>query len=585
MVSPLTDATCWLIKPSGNRTCGESGAGPGRALAASRGGAAQCCEGRRNWCEVHHSCSYDSNDSLYRSTATLRPVASVVNSSIRTCTRSTRVAVIHEIEAWAKSSNVPCVFWLNGLAGTGKSTIAATVCERLEETKLLGASFFVTRQQADTRDASNIVRSIAYGLATRNSQFAEALRAQLRDSPVSASLSLEKQIADFVTTPACGIDERSSFVIVIDALDECLLDDRGQPSGDLVPILVRQLMNLSGRLKLFITSRNEVTIQQMFKQLAATAPHQVMQLHDLDTTTVQADIQTYLEHSFHMLREDRSSELPLTDWPARSDLRDLVHQSGLLFIYAASVVRFFSSRHHSPPERLAQLLGRQRASGITSPHHDLDELYMGVLQDAVGEKDQDFCERVHAVVAALVLAQSPVQVDALAILSGVELNNLRIVLRHLASIVLINTDDEPVRVFHPSFSDFMTNARRCMVESLRVHPPVDHGVLASRCLSVLNQTLHYDMCDIQNPAMANEKVPNLAERLQKKVPSWNAVRYACCFWPTHLVECEKPSGNFLEVLNDFCRAHLFHWLEVLSLIEYLPSLEGKLLHVIEWCKV
>jgi hypothetical protein len=446
-----------------------------------------------------------------------------VNSTIRTCTPSTRVAVINEIEAWASSSNVPCVFWLNGLAGTGKSTIAATVCERLEEEQLLGASFFISRQQADTRDASNIVRSIAHGLATRNSLIAEALSAKLRDSPVSASRSLEKQIADFVTIPARGLDERSSFVIVIDALDECSLDGRGRPGGDLVLILVQQLLSLSGRLKLFITSRNEVLIEQMFKKLAETAQQQVTQLHGLDEATVQTDIQTYLEHSFHMLREDRSSELPPSDWPGQGDLRDLVQQSGLLFIHAATVVRFLSSPHHSPPERLAQLLGRQQASGTgTSAHHHLDELYMGILKDAAvtsgDEKDPGLYERLHAVVAVIVLAQSPVHVDALAILSGVELNNVRIVLRYLTSLLLVNTD-EPVRIFHPSFPDFMKNDSRCKMESLRVNPPVDHGALASRCLNILNRTLHYDMCDIQNPAMANESVPDLAGRLRKMVPS------------------------------------------------------------------
>jgi hypothetical protein len=513
----------------------------------------------------------------------------MVNSTISTCTPSTRVAVINEIEAWARSSNGPCVFWLNGLAGTGKSTIAATVCERLEEEHLLGASFFISRQQADTRDASNIVRSIAHGLATRNSFVAEALSAKLRESPASASRSLEKQIADFVTIPAGAMDKQSSLVIVIDALDECFLDGRGRPGGDVVLLLVQQLLSLSGRLKLFITSRNEVLIEQMFKKLAETAQQQVTQLHGLDEATVQTDIETYLEESFDLLREDRSLELPLTDWPGRSDLRDLVHKSGLLFIYAATAVRFLSSPHHSPPERLAQLLGRQQASGTgTSPHHHLDELYMGILKDAVitsgDEKDPDLYERLHAVVAVIVLAQSPVHVDALAILSGVELNNVRIVLRYLTSLLLVNPD-EPVRIFHPSFPDFMKDDSRCKMESLRVNPPVDHGALASRCLAILNQTLHYDMCNIRNPVMANEDVPDLAKRLQEKVPSWNAMRYACCFWPAHLVECEKPSKNLLEMLDDFCRKHLFHWLEVLSLIDYLPSLENKLLHVIEWCKV
>jgi cytidylate kinase len=520
---------------------------------------------------------------------TLRPVTARAWITLPTCTPNTRVSVLDDIEARVRSSSDLCVFWLNGLAGTGKSTIAATVCERLDEQHLLGASFFVSRQQADTRDAQGIVRSIAHELASRNRLISEALCATLRDNSASVSRSLDKQIADFVTKPARVLDAQSMLVIVIDALDECFLDVNGRPGGELVLVFVRQLLSLSGRLKLFITSRNEVPIQQMFVKLAETAQQRVTKLHDLDKAIVQTDIQTYFKQSFHTLREYRSMELSLTDWPDHNDLQCLVDQSGLLFIYAATVVRYLSSPHHSPPERLAQVLGRQRASGITSPHHHLDELYMGILQDAVntsgGERDSDLYDRLHAVVAVIVLAQSPVHVDALAILSGVKLTNVRIVIRYLTSLLLVTTDDEPVRIFHPSFPDFMTDARRCTMESLRVNPPIDHGVLASRCLSILNETLHYDMCDIQNPATGNRNVPDLAGRLRKKVISWNAVRYACCFWTRHLVEHEKPSSDLLDILDDFCRKHLFHWLEILSLIEHLSSLEGELLQVIEWCKV
>jgi hypothetical protein len=530
-------------------------------------------------------CSYASAALL----DTLRPVTTAAWTTLPTCTPNTRVSVLDDIEAWVGTSNGPCVFWLNGLAGTGKSTIAATVCERLDEKQLLGASFFVSRQQAETRDASNIVRSIAHGLASRNRVVAEALCATLRVRSASVSRSLEKQIADFLMVPARGLSQQSTFVIVIDALDECVEDARGRPGGDLILLLVRQLLSVSGQLKLFITSRYEVPIQQMFDQLSKAARHLVMKLHDLDKAVVQTDIETYLRQSFHTLREDRSLELPLTDWPCEGDMHHLVHQSGLLFIYAATVVRFLSSPRHSPLERLALVLGHQQASSATSLHQHLDKLYMGILQNAVDtsddERNPDLCERLHAVVAVIVLAQSPVHVDALAVLSGVKLTNVRIVIRYLTSLLLVPTDDEPVRIFHPSFPDFMTDARRCTVESLRVNLPIDHGVLASRCLSIMNETLHYDMCDIQNPATENRNVPDLAGRLRKKVTSWNAVRYACCFWTRHLVECDKPCSDLLEMLDDFCRQHLFHWLEVLSLIEYLSSLEGELLQVIEWCKV
>jgi hypothetical protein len=518
---------------------------------------------------------------------TLEPIKSVSWTTLPTCTPNTRVSVIRDIETWVGTLNGPCVFWLNGLAGTGKSTIAASVCARLDEKKLLGGSFFINRQQAETRDASNIVRSVAHELASRNSLIAEALCAKLRESSASVPRSLEKQITDFLITPSQGLDEQLTLVVVIDALDECFVDARGRPGGHFLLTLVQRLLSLSGRLKLLITSRNEVPIQQMFSQLDATARQQVMKLHDLDTSTVQSDIRTYLDSSFAIIRQDRSSELPLSAWPDPDDLRRVIHQSDRLFIYAATVVRFLSSPRHSPPDRLAQLLGHQQASSTTSPHHHLDQLYLGILQDAVDtsgeERDLNLHERLHAVLAVIVLAQTPVPIDALTVLSGVKLSDVRIVLRYLTSLLLVDTDQEPVRIFHPSFPDFMMDARRCTTQSLRVDPSVDHGVLAFHCLSVLN-TLHYDMCRIRDPAMANKDVPDLPGRL-REIPHWNTVRYASCFWLNHIVECERPCSDLLEMLAEFCHKHLFHWLEILSLINYLSSLEGELLKTIEWCKV
>jgi hypothetical protein len=519
---------------------------------------------------------------------TLRPVTSAAWTALPTCTPNTRVSVLHDIETWAGTSDGPCVFWLNGLAGTGKSTIAATACEHLDKKQLLGASFFINRQYADRRDASDIVRTIAHELAVRNRHIAEALCAKLRDDSASLARLLEKQIADFVISPARGLDDQSTLIIVIDALDECVVDARGRPGGDLLPVLVRHLLSLSGRLKLFITSRNETPIQQMFNQLCTSAQQQVMILHGLDDVTVQGDIRTYLIRSFDIIREDRSWEQPLSGWPDESDLCHLVELAGLLFIYAATAVRFVSNQQHSPRDRLAQLLEHQQTSDSLS-HDHLDELYMRILKNAVesseGVMNLSLCQRLHAVVIVIVLAPTPVHVDALAMLSGQKLTDVRIVLRYLMSLLLVDGDEEPVRIFHPSFPDFMMDAGRCTIDSLRVVPSVDHGVLAVRCLGILNQALHYDMCDIRDPAIANEQVPDLAGRLRKKIPNWNAVRYASHFWPKHLVECKEPPDDLVEALDEFCHRHLFHWLEVLSLSESLSSVDRELLQAIEWCQV
>ncbi|RYP55222.1 hypothetical protein DL770_010934 [Monosporascus sp. CRB-9-2] len=59
-----------------------------------------------------------------------------------TCLSDTRVDLLKEIYNWADGQDERCIFWLNGLAGTGKSTTARTVARKYFERGGLGASFF-----------------------------------------------------------------------------------------------------------------------------------------------------------------------------------------------------------------------------------------------------------------------------------------------------------------------------------------------------------------------------------------------------------------------------------------------------------
>ena len=68
------------------------------------------------------------------------------------CLRGTRETVLNDIESWTRDFTKSPVFWLNGLAGTGKSTIAQTVSERVFADGLLGASFFCSRDFEDRRN-------------------------------------------------------------------------------------------------------------------------------------------------------------------------------------------------------------------------------------------------------------------------------------------------------------------------------------------------------------------------------------------------------------------------------------------------
>jgi hypothetical protein len=506
--------------------------------------------------------------------------ASTSEASVSMCTPGTREPVLNDILAWASAVDSPCVFWLNGLAGTGKSTIARTLCERLQNNGLLGASFFISRDHPDRRKASNIVRSIAYQFAARCSLVSNALCAKLRETPISTARSLESQIRDFIIAPTRELQGDTSLVIVVDALDECLSDFQGRPGGELLLLLVRQL---GGRLKLFITSRNEVSIQHMFSELSA-AGQTVLKLHDLDESVVRDDITTYLVHSFAGIRNSRR-ELALINWPPVEDINKLVELSGLLFIYAATAVRFVNNNRFSPRKRLAQLLAQERTTTRTSPYGQLDRFYRQILSDGVRASDAHdeaaLCQRLHAFLVVVVLAQTPLSVEALAVLSGTDQDDTNIVLGDLSSLLADSTSG--VRVFHPSFFDFAVDSARCTDERLCVAPVVDHTTVALRCLSLLNKNLRYNICNIQNPNVANTDVKGLDLLLRENLS--DASRYAVCFWCIHISASGAPDDACLDALKEFCRKHLLHWLEGLSLMEYVPPAEAALIKVIEWCGV
>lgn len=67
------------------------------------------------------------------------------------CLPDTRVDLLRKIHDWADSEDSPAIFWLSGLAGTGKSTIAQTVAAQYNTKCRLAASFFFSRAGGDVR--------------------------------------------------------------------------------------------------------------------------------------------------------------------------------------------------------------------------------------------------------------------------------------------------------------------------------------------------------------------------------------------------------------------------------------------------
>ncbi|KPA36747.1 hypothetical protein FLAG1_10462 [Fusarium langsethiae] len=66
-----------------------------------------------------------------------------------TCLPNTRVELLKDIDRWIDDPNSRTMYWLNGMAGTGKSTISRTAAQARHDRGDLGASFFFKRGEID----------------------------------------------------------------------------------------------------------------------------------------------------------------------------------------------------------------------------------------------------------------------------------------------------------------------------------------------------------------------------------------------------------------------------------------------------
>ena len=117
------------------------------------------------------------------------------------CLKGTRWAVLNKIGHWAQSPKTPPVFWLNGLAGTGKSAIAQTIAERMFAHGLLGASFFCSRGFEDRSNLQFIFPTLAFQLAQKYPGFRSSLIPLLRSNPDVVHESLQNQMQKFLVDP------------------------------------------------------------------------------------------------------------------------------------------------------------------------------------------------------------------------------------------------------------------------------------------------------------------------------------------------------------------------------------------------
>ena len=502
------------------------------------------------------------------------------------CLKGTRKEILLQLENWLMDEQDKHVFWLNGLAGTGKSTIAQTFAEISFTYGKLGASFFCSRDFEERSNLQSIFPTLAFQLAHQYPSFREELLKILRArGPGVGRESLCSQMEMLIVGPLKTT--RIPTLIIIDALDECKDED---PACAILSILSRYV-DQTPQVKFFITGRPEARIRSGFRLPALQPITEVLKLHEVERPLVDVDIKLFFQTRLAEIVTNRSHPNATEDWPPLSDINVLCEKAAGLFIYASTAIKFIGSRHHQPKKRLTLLASlpqntsREGESGINSLYTEiLRQAYYDLNPNNPDPDNQEEYQHFRTVVGAVLLAFNPLSMNSLSsLLHDFDTpSDISTVLDPLHSLLLVpEATEDPVRTFHKSFPDFLMNPKRCQDTRFYVDPVVYHTELVLSCLQLMEQRLRRDICGLGDKPLS--KVDDLSDRRKEHIG--DALEYACQFWTKHLLK-SPSSGSSVEKVQEgidkFFTVHLPYWIEALILMKNLDASVYSLNDIKQW---
>ncbi|XEV00997.1 hypothetical protein FSHL1_006284 [Fusarium sambucinum] len=485
-----------------------------------------------------------------------------------TCLPNTRENLLAELKDWIQDTTgkSKAVFWLNGMAGTGKSTISRTISQYLSQNGRLGATFFFKRGEADRGGISKLVPTIARQLAMNQPSLRPHIHAAIRNNSTITNNTVKMQFDTLIFDPLMKspseFSSESSITIVIDALDEC------DSETD-----IRLILNLFAatkkiqcpRPRVFVTSRPDLPVRLGFRDVEDS--YQDLILHEISAPVIKQDISTFFYHKMKVIREDWNASvgekrnLP-QDWPGSECVQLLTNKAVPLFIFAATACRFISERQLGSPEKQLHRFLEYQTEGTAA---QLDFTYRPVLAQFFRSNysktiDRQVIHEFQHVVGTIVNLLNPLSASALSSLLGIDQDIIDSKLDLLHSVLDVpSSPDLPVRMLHASFRDYLISPKT-REHQFWIDEKKSAEDLAKDCLRVM-ETLQPDICHLKMPGTHRSILK--PEFINACIPP--EVQYACLYWINHRVVAGLGPGDATRILK-FLKQHLLHWIEAMSLL-------------------
>jgi len=474
------------------------------------------------------------------------------------CMEGTRKAILDQIIAWVTDGpgqggvDQSTPYWIYGLPGIGKTSLAHSICKKLDERKQFAGAFFCRRDDTNSSEPINILPTLIYQLAETSPLFRSIVTKRLRESPHITPQSMQDIFFLELIRSIPRHSNPDTLVVVIDALDEC---GNIKSRADTLKVLIDAAV-LAPWLKIIITSRPEVDI---IRSLGTAAKY------DLGTDQeATADLQTFAQRQLNLVASRWS--LP-TPWPTESVFNKFILQANGLFIFIKTLVLALEECG-DPEECLKEALQDSTSVGSES----LYSLYSSIVK--AHSKIVGFWRMIVVITTA---QYRPLRKGPIAELAGVKSFFVETLVNDLSSLLYRDEGaNGAIRVRHLSISEFFAS-NRC---EYRADLRAAHAQQGIACLQMMVKQLHFNICKLEDSRFANTDIKDLPSRIEQNIS--DPLQYSSLYWSIHLrstpdkIQHDHP---ILGSLKEFFEGlYPLFWIEVLSVMGMVsigaPSLRG-----------
>ena len=343
----------------------------------------------------------------------------------------TREWVFSHVDEWfLDRSSDSRILIITGNAGMGKSVIAAQLCKKMKERKVLGGLHFCQHNNQRRRKPELMLQSLARQLCDTLPGFKDILTGQLTslNAPSLTNMNIEELFTHLLQEPTNMMaDPGKNILLVVDALDECEYHGR----NELLEVITAQFHKLPTWIKFLVTGRPEKAI---VNKLAHLRP---LVLHASDENN-KKDIELFFKDNLRTLLPTSSFE---------ENVHRFVSQAEGLMLYAYYFIRFVKEHKSTlSPAVLDSIFPR----GIASVY----ERYFARLQMDLGVEEAPFKDFL----SSLAAARSPLPVTMASRILGLtdgSSRQIQKISRSISSLLPIRGDC--IDVFHKSIVDWLSS--------------------------------------------------------------------------------------------------------------------------------